>query len=146
MTTGRNAEYAAWREQRQRIATVHAAAEEQRRVAEAAQARALIEEFVLAARARGLAPCRLTARGYDGARYRTALRGWYLRRDRTIAVGTDGAFYILTVPTSLRSRIAGVTPRPDQPRLVIGQGGRDGDSIPLDTLLRLRLDAGDAWS
>jgi hypothetical protein len=140
-------EHAEWREQRRLAAAVHGAAEDRRRAREAVEARALIAEFVREAGRRGLAVSRLTARAYDGgARYRTGLRGWYLRRDRSIAVGTDGEFYILTVPASLRARLAGARPRPDLPRLVVGQGARDGESMPLQSLLRQRLDAGDDWS
>jgi hypothetical protein len=140
-------EYAARREQQRLAATVHAAAEERRRAAEAAEARVLIAEFVREARERGLRAGRLTARAYaGGARYRTRLRGWYLRLDRSIAVSTDGEFYILTVPASLRARLTGATPQPDVPRLVIGQGARDGESMPLHSLLRQRLEAGDDWA
>ncbi|WNB84943.1 hypothetical protein [Cellulomonas sp. ATA003] len=70
-------------------------------------------------RSRRTAPDRhlLAARSYDGrARYRTPLRGWYLRRNESVAVGTDGEFYVLTVPPSLRARFTGVSPEPSDPR------------------------------
>lgn len=138
--------YAARREQHRRAAAVHAAAEQQRRSAEAEQARRLIAEFVAEAGARGLPATPLTAAPYQGGpRYRTSLRGWYLRRDRSVAIGTDGEFYLLAVPAGLRARLLGARPQPDRPRLVIGQGGRDGESMPLSQLLRRRLDAGDDW-
>jgi hypothetical protein len=138
--------HASWREGRRLAAAVHGAAEERRRAREAEDARGLISDFVRGARRRDLTPERLTARSYDGgARYRTRLRGWYLRRDRSIAVGTDGEFYILTVPASLRSRLVGARPQPDVPRLVVGQGARDGESMPLAALLEQRLAAGDHW-
>jgi hypothetical protein len=60
-------------------------------------------------------------------------------------VGEDGSFYILSVPGGLRARFTGVTVPPSDPPLVVGAGGRDGESIPLPDLLRLRLDAGDDW-
>jgi hypothetical protein len=139
-------ERAAWRERQRRAASVHGAAEERRLAAEAERARALIAEFVREAGELGLRPSALTAAPYrGGARYRTRLRGWYLRRDRSVAVGTDGEFYLLTVPASLRARVLGADPAPDRPRLVVGQGARDGESMPLDRLLRQRLDAGDDW-
>ncbi|HYN95712.1 MAG TPA: hypothetical protein VES42_17855, partial [Pilimelia sp.] len=111
-----------------------------------AQGRELVAEFVQAARERGLRDTALTARAYTGAGgYRTGLRGWYLRRDRSVAVGTDGGFYILTVPASLRARLTGARVAASDPPLVVGQGGRDGESMPLRELLRQRLAAGDEW-
>ena len=81
---------ASWRAQRHEAADVHAEALERRRQAETAQARALLDGFVEQASARGLAPTALAARSYDGrTRYRTPLRGWYLRRNESVAVGTD---------------------------------------------------------
>lgn len=113
----------------------HAAAARRRREQEADEARRLIADFVRRARERGLPAERLTARSYRGARYRTALRGWYLKADRSLAVGTDGELYLLTVPGGLRARLVGATVAPHEPRLVIGEGGKDGESIPLRTLL-----------
>lgn len=96
-------------------------------------------------RSRRTAPDRhpLAARSYDGrARYRTPLRGWYLRRNESVAVGTDGEFYVLTVPPSLRARFTGVSPEPSDPPLVLGKGARDGESIDLADALARAL-AGD---
>ena len=113
---------------------------------ETAQARRLVADFAAAARERGLRPSALVARGYSGrGRYRTGLHGWYLRPEGGIAVGTDGEFYLLTVPDSMRARLAGVTVEPAQPRLVVGEGARDGERISLSELLDLRLAAGDDW-
>jgi hypothetical protein len=134
---------AARREQTRRAAEAHVAAHQRRRAAEAAQARALIAGFVEEAGRRGLRPGRLAARAYGGsATYRTGRRGWYLTPDRTIAVGDDREFYILTVPASLRARLTGAVVEPHEPTLVINEGGRDGESMPLAELLRRRLDAG----
>jgi hypothetical protein len=106
----------------------------------------LIAEFVREATARGLRVTALTARSCrGGGPYRTGRRGWYLSPDRTLAVGTDAEFYVLTVPASLRARFTGVEVQPHDPRLTVGEGARDGESIPLRTLLRMRLDAGDTW-
>jgi hypothetical protein len=136
----------AWREQRRLAAAAHAAADERSRGAEAEAARQLLAEFVRAAQARGLRAVQLAAQAYDGrARYRTGLRGWYLKRDRSVAAGIDGALYLLSVPPAFRARFTGVTLTAATPRLVVGQGGRDGESIPLATLLARRLDAGDHW-
>jgi hypothetical protein len=134
---------ATWTERRRHAATVHATAQEHRKLTEISQARQLIADFVRRARERGLSTVPLTAHAYTGrARYRTRLRGWYLKADRSIAVGDDGEFYLLGVPASLRARFTGADVRPHDPPLVIGHGGRDGESIPLKTLLERVLGAG----
>ncbi|HEY3010522.1 MAG TPA: hypothetical protein VGJ63_21005 [Micromonosporaceae bacterium] len=134
---------AAWREQRQRAVEAHARAQEERRAAEMKQARQLIATFVRVAGEQGLAPTALTAPAYHGrGRYRTRLRGWYLDRGRSLAVDTDGEFYVLGVPNSIRARLTGANVKPQPPPLVVGEGGRDGESIPLRQLLQRRLDAG----
>ena len=134
-----------WRRQRARAVEAHAADTARRLEAETARARRLVADFAAAAAARGLRATPLVARGYSGrgGRYRTGLRGWYLRPD--VAVGTDGEFYLLTVPDSVRGRLAGVTVAPARPRLVVGEGARDGERISLSELLDLRLAAGDDW-
>jgi len=121
-----------WREQRDRAVAVHAAALASKREAEAAQARRLIAEFLRQAPA----PQPLTCLSYNGrTRFRTPLMGWYLNRNRTIAVDTAGEYYVLLVPQSFLARFTGVTPRPQQPPLIVGEGGRDGESMPLRDLL-----------
>lgn len=128
---------ARWRERRREAAGAHAEALAARQRAESARARALIEEFLVAVRADGPAPVPLHVRSYDGrARYRTPVQGWYLRRDETVGVGTDGAFYVLTTPGSLAARFRGVRPAPQDPPLVIGAGGKDGESIDMADALR----------
>ncbi|MFB9849506.1 hypothetical protein ACFFMR_03795 [Micromonospora andamanensis] len=135
-----------WRETRQRAVQAHAAAEERRRQSEQVEAAALVSAFVAEARRRGLATTRLVALSYDGRyRYRTRLHGWYVDRARHRAVDVAGGFHLLTVPASLRSLLFGAEPEPSPPPLVIGRGGRDGESLPLETLLRRRLNAGDDW-
>ena len=82
--------------------------------------------------AHGPAPVELRARSYDGrSRFRTPLRGWYLRRDESVAVDVDGEFYVLTAPSSLAARFRGVTPAASDPPLVLGAGGKDGESLDL---------------
>jgi len=104
------------------------------------QARALIAQFVADATARGVAPVPLRATSYDGrARYRTSTRGWYLRRNQTVAVGTDGEFYLLSVPRSVRARFGGATLEPSDPPLILGKGARDGESIDLVDALAIAL-------
>ncbi|MGC1214959.1 MAG: hypothetical protein WA890_27330 [Micromonospora sp.] len=135
-----------WRERQRRAVRAHAEADERARVAEQAEAAELVAWFATEATRRGLRTTRLVARSYDGrGRYRTRLTGWYVDRARTRAVDIDGRFHLLTVPASLRSRLLGADPQPSAPPLVVGRGGRDGESIPLRTLLTRRLDAGDDW-
>lgn len=130
----------AWREHRTEAAAAHAKELGRRRSAEAAQARVLIAEFVREAEARGIRPVRLHARSYNGrSRYRTSAHGWYLRRNESVAVGTDGEFYLLTVPSSLRSHLRGARLEPSDPPLVLGKGARDGESIDLTDALAIAL-------
>jgi hypothetical protein len=132
-----------WRDKRTEAAAEHAKALEHRRAGETAQARALIADFLEQARVRGVAPVLLHAKSYDGRRrYRTATHGWYLRRNQSVAVGTDGGFYVLSVPRHLRSRFAGAPLTPGDPPLILGKGARDGESIDLVDALRIAL--GDA--
>ncbi|WP_084101812.1 hypothetical protein [Demequina sp. NBRC 110051] len=119
---------------------------ERRRLAEVAQAATLVRQFAADAAAAGIVSERLTARSYDGrSRYRTDVTGWYLRRDHSVGVGTDGEFYVLSVPASLRGRLTGVSVPPAEPPLELGKGGRDGESMPMAQALQQRLDAGNSW-
>ena len=139
-------ERAAWQEQRRQAVAGQAAALEAGRAAEARQAAALLAGFVRQAGERGLAPSVLTATSFDGrARYRTKVRGWYLKSNRSVAVGTDGHYYVLSVPPSVRARFTGADIAPSAPRLVVGAGGGDGETLPLAQLLQRRLDAGVDW-
>ena len=53
-------------------------------------------------------------------------------------MSTEGDFYILTAPLGLRERLRGIRLTPSPPPMVLGAGGRDGDSIDLpDALDRL---------
>jgi hypothetical protein len=125
-----------WARQRERAIAVHAAEFARKEAAEVAQAREMLQGFIREARERGIAPVPLAARSHDGRRrYRTRLRGWYLRADEGLAVDEDGEFYILSVPSSLRALVAGADVPPARPRLVIGEGGRDGERITLRALL-----------
>lgn len=100
----------------------------------------MLRDFVAVAQRTGDEPEPLRVRGYGGrGSARTPLHGWYLRLDRTAAVDTDGAFYVLTAPLSLLERLRGTHPRPSPPPLVLGAGGRDGDSIDLDVALERLL-------
>lgn len=136
----------AWQQRRREAALEHAATLERKRAADTREARVLLEEFVTEARARGLRTTSLLARAHNGrARYRTGLTGWYLKRNGSLAVTEQGDFYIMSAASSLRSRLSGTTLAPSPPPLAVGVGARDGESMPLRELLRLRLEAGDEW-
>ncbi|MFG1677852.1 hypothetical protein [Micromonospora sp. NPDC049282] len=135
-----------WRERQRHAVRAHAEADARERAAEQAEAAELVARFAAEASRRGLRVTRLAATGHDGrGRYRTRLTGWYVDRAHSRAVDTEGRFYLLTVPPGLRSRLLGAEPRPSAPPLVVGRGGRDGESVPLAALLSRRLDAGDDW-
>ena len=118
-------------EEAERRAALAAAREE----AESRQAQQLIDDFLNQAQDRGLAPVPLRATLYSGAVVRTDKTGWYLRRNRSLAVGADGAYYVLTVPGGWRERLSGVTLQPSPPPLEVGRGGRDGETGDLRTFL-----------
>ena len=96
--------------------------------AEAAQAQVLIDSFLTEAKAKGIAPVPLRATLYSGQSVKTDKRGWYLRNNQSLAIGDDGAYYILTVPGGLKERIRGVQLKPSLPPLYVGKGGKDGDT------------------
>ncbi|WP_433218432.1 hypothetical protein ACQP00_12445 [Dactylosporangium sp. CS-047395] len=128
-----------WHEQRARAVAHHGAELERRREAEAEQARALITDFVTAARESGPPAEPLRARSYSGRSYRTGLRGWYLNPARTIAISEAGEYYSLLVPSSAKALLLGAEPVPQPPRLIVGEGARDGESMPLATILQRLL-------
>lgn len=113
---------------------------------ESRKAQVLVEQFARDAIAAGIEPQRLTARAYNGStRYRTQVTGWYLKRDRSIGISTDGVFYVLSTGGGLSARFSGVTLRPGEPMLEIGRGARDGESMPLADALAGRIAAGNDW-
>jgi hypothetical protein len=109
---------------------------------ESLQAQKLIDAFLAQAKAQGIAPEPLRATLYSGQSVKTDKLGWYLRKNRSLAIGDDGAYYILTVPGGLRERISGAKLRPSPPPLVVGKGGRDGESGDIADFLQWRLEAG----
>jgi hypothetical protein len=132
-----------WLQRRREAFAAHATALDRQRAAETAQARALLASFVREMLERGLTPTRLRARVPDSrTTYRTNLTGWYLRRNRSLATSVEADLYLLDASRSLRSWLLGVRLRPIDPPLRIGVGARDGESTPLDRLLRQRLEAG----
>ena len=135
-----------WAARRRDAATEHAARLDRARSAEAEQAGQLLADFVRDARDRGLPAVALRARARNGrALYRTGLTGWYLKRNGSIAVDQDCRFYLMSAPTSTVARLRGTHLAPSDPPLVVGLGGRDGESMPLADLLAVRLASDETW-
>lgn len=94
-----------------------AAREQERRLharqeVEHTKARAILRDFVAVARDR-LPTERLVVQGYGGrGSAKSNIEGWYLRIDRTVGLGTDGEFYVLTAPLGVLDRVRGVSLRP----------------------------------
>jgi hypothetical protein len=129
------------------VVAEQAAAHARRMARETEQAQGLLAAFVRDAVAKGLSTVELRARSYDGhSTYATGLVGWYLPRDRSLAVDTGGRFYVLNTPGGLRARLRGVTVEPSDPPLAVGRGARDGESMSLAELLERRLATGDTWA
>lgn len=122
---------------RRRIELSEAAARQ-----EALAAQKLIDEFVAEANARGIRPEPLRATLMGGGEVKTDKTGWYLRRNKSLAIGSDGAYYVLTVPGGALARFTGVKLQPTAPSLQVGRGGRDGETGDLSEFLQWRLDAG----
>ncbi len=102
---------------------------------EAGQAQKQIDAFLAKAQAANLPVVELQARTLDGHLVKTNIRGWYLRNDHSVAVGTDGHYYQLTVPGGLMARLRGVHLQPTPPPLVVGRGGKDGETGDLKDFL-----------
>lgn len=130
-----------WRERRREASVAQAAALAHRKAGETAKARALLADFVEQIKALGIEPQPLRAPVVgSGASYRTSIVGWYLRRNHSLGADADGNFYVLGTPASLKARLFGVRVEPSDPPLTVGLGARDGDSLPLEQLLRHRLE------
>jgi hypothetical protein len=110
--------------------------------AESAKAQELIDDFLRAVAAAGIPPRPLRATLYTGQSVKTDKRGWYLRKNESVAVGEDGGYYILTVPGGLKERLRGVQLRSSPPPLIVGKGGRDGETGDLAEFLARRLRQG----
>jgi hypothetical protein len=121
-------------------AAYHVAANRRREEEEAVKAQVMVDRFVERARAAGLPTEELTARPWSGSgRYRTGVIGWFLRRNGSVGVDTDGRFYVLNVPPVTFGRWRTVSIEPSPPPLVVGKGGGDGETFALDELLEMRL-------
>jgi hypothetical protein len=97
---------------------------------ESERAQVLIDAFIAKAMGLGLDPEPLRARTFAGVEVKTDKVGWYIRKNKSIAVGTDGGYYQLTVPggSGLFERLRGVKLASTPPPLVVGRGGRDGET------------------
>ena len=104
---------------------------QERQEAEHARAARIVELFLRVAREEGLEDVPLRVRGYAGGSARTPLHGWYLRADEKVGIDTEGNYYVLSMPLSLRHRLRGVRPESQPVPMTIGEGGRDGDIVPL---------------
>jgi hypothetical protein len=121
-------------------AAYHAAANRRRGEEEAAKAQEMIDRFVERAAQAQLPTEELTARPYSGSgRYRTGVQGWFLRRNGSVGVDTDGRFYVLNVAPVRFGRLRTVPIHPSPAPLVVGKGGGDGETFALDELLEMRL-------
>ena len=128
------------RVQRAELTDYHIQAQRRRSEQESAKAQVLIDRFVEQAGQGDWAAEELTARPWSGrGRYRTGVRGWYLRRDRSVGVGLDGGFYVLVVAPVRFGRWRTVRVDPTPPPLQAGKGARDGESVDLAELLEMRL-------
>ena len=109
--------------------------------AEALAAQEQLDAFVARLSSLGVAPEPLQATLLSGARVKTDQLGWYLNKARTLAVAPDGRYYQLVTSGGPLARFTGVKLRPAAPTLVIGRGGRDGETGDLaDFLDRPLLD------
>lgn len=109
---------------------------------ESIKAQEMIDGFLKAAAEAGIAPEPLRATLYSGQPVKTDKRGWYLRKNKSVAIGEDGGYYILTVPGGFMERIRGVKIFPSPPPLIVGLGGRDGETGDLADFLARRLAQG----
>ena len=126
-------------------ADYHVQARRIREEQESAKAQVLIDRFVARATQAGLPTQELKARPWSGrGTYRTGVVGWYVKRDRSVAIGRDGGFYVLVVPPVRFGQLRTVPVEPTPPPLQVGKGARDGDSIPLDELLQMRFQWSDS--
>lgn len=126
--------------ERQRAAKIRHELSQGNARAEAAQAKVLIDEFIVAARKQGLDPRPLKARTLEGHVVKTDKVGWYLRNNHSLAIDVDGNYYSMTVPGGLMERLRGVKLTPTLAPMVIGRGGRDGETGDLKEFLAWVLD------
>lgn len=139
MDQGEQGEQQEWIRHRREVVEVKEQALRAARQDEHERATALIRDAVADYLEAGIPPVPLRARPYrGGGTVRTGLEGWYLKRDRSLAVDAEGRFYVLRVEGGLLARLRGESPEPSLAPLVVGRGARDGDTFELEELLRMR--------
>lgn len=119
--------------QRAQLAAAH-------RRGESARAQVMINNFLTRMRAEGGPAEPLRATLLSGREVRTDKSGWYLKKNRSVAIGDDGDYYVLTVPGGLLERLRGAKLRPTSPPLIVSQGGRDGEAGDLAFFLEVTLE------
>lgn len=120
-----------WADRRREAARERARMLADRQGAEHRRAARIVSLFLAVARAESLEPVPLRVKGYGGGTARTGLKGWYLRADETVGIDTEGRFYVLSQSLSLRERLLGAEPTSEPVPMTLGEGGRDGDIVPL---------------
>lgn len=106
---------------------------------ESIAAQVLVDEFVATATSRGLTPEPLKAQLMGGTRVKSDQVGWYLNKAKTLAIAPDGRFFQLLTTGGRLARFTGVRLNPSPPPLVIGRGGRDGETGDLADFLARTL-------
>lgn len=107
---------------------------------ESVAAQVLIDEFVATAAARGLNPEPLRALLMDGTRVKSDQVGWYINKGQTLAIAPDGRFFKLLTTGGRFARFTGVKLTASLPPMVVGRGGRDGETGDLKDFLDRALD------
>lgn len=107
---------------------------------ESVAAQVLVDEFVATAAARGLQPEPLRALLMDGTRVKSDQVGWYINKSQTLAIAPDARFFKLLTTGGRFARFTGVKLAPSPPPLVVGRGGRDGETGDLKDFLERTLD------
>lgn len=107
---------------------------------EARDAQVQIDQFLIDVAAVGIPPVPLETNLLGGGHAKTDQQGWYLRNNKSLAIGVDGSYYVLTVPGGWRERLFGAKLTPTLPVLVIGRGGRDGETGDLSEFLQWILE------
>jgi hypothetical protein len=107
---------------------------------ESIAAQELVDAFVAQAAERGLEPEPLRALLMDGTRVKSDQVGWYVNKGQTLAIAPDGRFFQLLTTGGRLARFTGVKLTPSPPPLVVGRGGRDGETGDLKDFLARALD------
>lgn len=128
-----------WPAQRRSAAQARGEHLAQAQAREVAKAETQIAEFMDRVQGANVPPERLVAKKLSGSgTVRTNQFGWYIRANRSAAIGTDGKFYLLLADGGIRTWLRGAELKPSAPPLVLGASGRDGESITMrDALARV---------